>query len=124
MILYLSGPITGHTDYREKFAEAQGRLKGHIILNPAILPTGLRLYENYMQISYSMLMAADGIVMLPGWKKSFGARQELKWAMQHGKEVYFGPDSVQERMIRKRGVGFLTGINNHRRSDDGRQDEN
>ena len=96
MILYLSGPITGKPDYRLKFAEAEKKLRdaGHIVLNPAVLPEGLKQYAHYMQIGYSMLLAADGIVMLPGWKESRGAAQEFRWALEMRKKVFFGPEIV------------------------------
>ena len=108
MILYLSGRITSDPDYKRKFDAAETRLKdeGHIVLNPAVLPKGLKLYANYMQIGYSMLLAADGIVMLPGWKWSRGARLELKWAIERGKKVFFGTENVQEKGDRKQETGW------------------
>ena len=42
MIIYIAGPITGVTDYKEKFDQAEHQLTelGHKVLNPATLPRG------------------------------------------------------------------------------------
>lgn len=97
MILYLSGPISGDPDYQEKFDDAEyslSVLKGHTVLNPAMLPDGLKEYDDYMNIGYAMLDAADGIMMLPGWKKSLGAKSELRAAILGGKKCFYGTKSV------------------------------
>lgn len=99
MILYLSGPITGNPLYGYQFSMSQMNVnvKGHTALNPAHLPKGLKAYDDYMKIGLSMLDAADGIVMLEGWKKSNGARIELRAAIKAGKKIYFGVNSVPQR---------------------------
>lgn len=97
MILYLSGPISGDPNYKAKFDAAESYLstwKGHTVLNPAMLPVGLKKYDDYMAIGYEMLGAADGIVMLTGWKKSPGAKAELRVAIEHGKKCFYGIESV------------------------------
>lgn len=97
MILYLSGPITKDPEYKEKFDAAESYLstwKEHIVLNPAVLPKGLKRYDDYLSIGHEMLKAADGIVMLKGWKESYGARVELKAAVQNGLKVYYGVEAV------------------------------
>lgn len=45
MIGYLSGPITGHKNYRQQFARAAGALKelGYVVINPAELGAALPL---------------------------------------------------------------------------------
>lgn len=97
MILYLSGPISGDPDYKQKFLGAEnylGAWKGHTVLNPAVLPEGLP-YKDYMRIDFAMLYAAEGIVMLRGWKKSQGARKELEFALATGrKKIFYGIESV------------------------------
>ena len=97
MILYLSGPISGVPDYKAKFDAAESYLsnwKNHTVLNPAMLPIGLKEYDDYMTIGYAMLDAADGIVMLAGWKKSQGAKEELRAAIHSGKKCFYGIESV------------------------------
>ena len=90
MILYLSGPITGISDYRTRFNKAQMalRLLNQTVLNPTVLPEGLE-YDDYIKIGLAMLDTADGIIMLPGWKKSKGAKIELRAALKSGKKVFF-----------------------------------
>ena len=53
MIGYLSGPITGHKNYRQQFARAAGTLKemGYAVINPAELGAALPLD----QMSYCLL---------------------------------------------------------------------
>jgi hypothetical protein len=99
MILYLSGRVTSDPDYKRKFdaAETQLKEKGHIVLNPAVMPIGLKEYDDYIRISLAMLCAADGIVMLPGWKKSKGARIELRDALKAGKKIFFGVESITRK---------------------------
>ena len=89
LVAYLSGPITGVADCREKFAEAEHHLSeyGYVVLNPAVLPEGLEA-QDYMQIDFAMIDAADFIVMLPEWRKSRGARLEASYAEYVEKEVY------------------------------------
>lgn len=97
MILYISGPISSDMEqYKTKFDAAESYLstwKGHTVLNPASHPHGLK-YEDYMQIDAEMIKAADGIVMLRGWRSSQGAKRELRMALKHGKKAFYGIESV------------------------------
>lgn len=87
MIGYLSGPITGHKNYRQQFARAAGTLKemGYAVINPAELGAALPLdqmsYEDIMKIDMELLAAADYLVQLPGWEDSKGANRELGFAL-------------------------------------------
>lgn len=87
MIGYLSGPITGHKNYRQQFARAAGTLKemGYAVINPAELGAALPLdqmsYEDIMKIDMELLVAADYLVQLPGWEDSKGANRELGFAL-------------------------------------------
>ena len=93
MIGYLSGPITGHNDYRRQFAKAAAALKemGYVVINPAelcqVLPVGQMDYEAIMQIDLEILAAADYLVQLPGWENSKGANRELGFALGTDKIV-------------------------------------
>lgn len=80
--VYIAGPISGNMEnYREDFAKAQRVLEaeGYIVLNPAVLPQGLRP-EDYMRISLAMLDAADYICLLEDWENSDGAKLEYAYA--------------------------------------------
>ena len=87
MIGYLSGPITGHKNYRPQFARAAGTLKGmgYAVINPAELGAALPLdqmsYEDIMKIDMGLLATADYLVQLPGWEDSKGANRELGFAL-------------------------------------------
>ena len=92
MIVYISGKITGTTDYMERFASAEKLLKarGFKVINPAKrnakLPEGTT-WETYMRESIKMLMKADAIYMLHGWRKSKGATLERLLAYTLGMDI-------------------------------------
>lgn len=89
MLVYISGPITGTSDYLKRFAEAAGELAGagYTVVNPAAvndrLPYGVP-YEMYMDTSIAMLKHCDAICMLRGWAASEGAHREYGYAKAHG----------------------------------------
>lgn len=90
--IYISGPITGTTDYKERFGKVEELLKGkgYEVLNPAVLNEILPVttqYEEYMSMSYCMLDMCDSIYMMPGWEKSMGANRELGYALAKKKRV-------------------------------------
>lgn len=87
--VYIAGPISSNMEnYREEFAKAERVLEaeGYIVLNPAILPQGLRPVD-YMRISMAMLEAADYICLLENWERSDGAKLEYSFAMYTGKWI-------------------------------------
>lgn len=93
MIGYLSGPITGHKNYRRQFAEAAAALKelGYVVINPAELdqafPVECMSYEAIMRIDLELLASADYLVQLPGWERSIGANRDLGFALGTDKIV-------------------------------------
>ena len=93
--IYIAGPVTGRTDYEEKFNAAEGRLRsmGHDVLNP--IKEGLVdgwEYRDYINRGFRLLMEADAIYMLPGWEKSPGARLERMYAEICGLKVINGTE--------------------------------
>lgn len=70
MIGYLSGPITGHKDYRRQFAKAAAALKemGYNVINPAAIddaiPVECMSYEEIMRIDLELLSIADYLEQL------------------------------------------------------------
>ena len=90
MKVYIAGKITGNENYRAEFSDAEKKLRalGHIALNPAVLPEGMK-QEDYMRICLAMLDSADAIALLPSWTSSGGAMIELNLAQYIGKQIMF-----------------------------------
>ena len=87
--IYIAGPRSGLPDCNRPAFHAEAnhqRERGHIPLNPAILPEGLTQAE-YMACCLPMVMLADELVMLPGWRDSQGATAEFHLAMKCGKVI-------------------------------------
>ena len=86
--IYIAGKITGDPLYRRKFEMAAKELKqgGNVVLNPAVLPSGLS-EADYMRITMAMLDSADTVVLLPDYKDSKGALVEYGYALRVGKRV-------------------------------------
>ena len=84
--VYISGAITGTTDYIQRFAKAEEELtkQGFSVINPAKVNAQMpddTTYAEYMQMSFTMLDMCDYIYMLKGWNTSRGANRELGYAM-------------------------------------------
>lgn len=90
MIVYISGPMTGIKDFNHPaFFEAEEQLKkcGHVVINPARNPHGLK-YENYMDISLAQIRACEALCRLPGDEYSKGAICERSYAISLSKKIY------------------------------------
>ena len=92
--VYISGRITGTTDYLERFREAEKTLvaAGYSVINPAefsaALPHDLE-YEEYMQICFTLLDLCESVYMLHGWEKSSGANREYGYALASDMTIMF-----------------------------------
>ena len=92
MRIYISGPITGHDNYWDKFMEAENylRKKGYSVMNPAGLGVVMphdATHEEYMNICMDLIGMCDTIYMLDGWQQSTGANREYGFAMAKGMMV-------------------------------------
>lgn len=88
--------MSGHENFnQDAFNNAAARLtnRGHVVLNPAMLPVGLSEAE-YMDISLAMVRAADGVFLLPGWKASAGATAEYHYAYKLELKTYTDVNDV------------------------------
>lgn len=98
MKVYISGPITGTTEYRERFRVAESLLRaaGHIPMNPVEI---LNMPEDtawadYMKIDLQILDLCDGIYMLNGWQESKGASIEFEKAYESKMLIMFEGGAV------------------------------
>jgi hypothetical protein len=93
--LYISGAITGTTDYKERFERIERMLEkvfdGNII-NPVKICSDIPLaepWESFMKRCISHLVFCDKIYMMNGWEKSRGSREELRIAQMLKLKVGF-----------------------------------
>lgn len=87
--IYISGAITGTTDYIERFNKAENDLisQGYDVVNPARINANLPeicTHKDYMKMSITELSLCDTIYLLKGYEKSVGAMEELKYAVENG----------------------------------------
>lgn len=88
--IYLSGKISGDTNFKEKFAQKAKELtdQGHLVFNPALHPD-MFTWEQFMELDLKALANCDSIYLLDDWKDSRGAKIEYDEALRLGKEVLF-----------------------------------
>ena len=103
-VIYISGPITGVTDYKIIFEMAEEILTklGYIPLSPAHLPKGLT-NEAYMRIDFAMIDSADAVLFLPGHEKSQGAMLELNYCTYTDKPIAFMKDMIDVNDLEEMG---------------------
>lgn len=89
MIIYIAGAMTGKFNYKEKFMEAERKIKelGHIVVNPAYLPEGLL---DYFEINKAMIDQCNGIYVLSGSEYSVGTMKEVAYCRSKGWSVEAG----------------------------------
>jgi Domain of unknown function (DUF4406) len=88
--VYLSGPMTGHSDdNRPAFARVaeRWRARNHTVLSPAELPHDISRSEA-MHVDFLLVLSCQGIVLLDGWQGSRGALAELVVAVECGLGVF------------------------------------
>lgn len=95
MRIYISGRITGVSNYEEKFAAAEREIKNGIDPNAIIFnPTKLKLegepsWSDYMKCDICLLVDCDTIFMMKGWRRSKGARLEHHIAKKLGFTIIY-----------------------------------
>ena len=88
--IYISGPITGVENWQETFLTAEKELCEmpgiFFVINPIYIAERVEKtlkmpdYTDYMREDIKALSECDCICMLPGWKRSKGARMEYRIA--------------------------------------------
>ncbi len=88
MKIYIAGKISGDPAYQDKFERAaeQLRAEGHVVLSPALLPSGLE-NEEYMTICVTMMSIADEVAFLPDYINSGGALIEYSLCAYGNKPI-------------------------------------
>ena len=108
MKIYISGKITGTSDYMDRFAKAEKALltKGWEVVNPAKedLPQNLP-WEEYMKHDVRLLAGCDAIYMLDGWRQSRGACLERELALNLKLKVLYGDCNTIEQMEKIKEIG-------------------
>ena len=82
-VIYISGKITGTSDYADRFSAAEDRLiaEGYEVLNPVRAGEQLEhclepekpTWVQYMKYDIAVMLKADCIYMMHGWEQSKGA---------------------------------------------------
>lgn len=103
-LIYIAGPYRAKTIHGvyQNVALARSAAEGLVIhgfyplvphLNTAFMD-GLNSDEFFLAGSLEMMLTADGVLMLPGWEKSEGAKAEYAAAMAEGIPVYLSVADV------------------------------
>ena len=92
MRAYISGKITGNSNYYMEFEEGKKHVNelGYEAINPAklenIMPADAT-HDDYMSVCLPLLSLADAIYMIPGWETSKGSCIEYGYAIAKGLTV-------------------------------------
>ena len=88
--VYISGPMSGLPDFNYPAFDAKSDelCDRYWVRNPAwILGGDSWTWQHWMRAALKMQMDADVVHMLPGWRKSRGARIERRLALILGQRV-------------------------------------
>lgn len=95
-VIYIAGPITGVERYWEAFEKAEDELiaLGYIPISPSRLPVGMTDAQ-YARINFATIDIADGVLFLPGWDESKGARMEHNYCRYMNKPMFARADLIK-----------------------------
>lgn len=99
-MIYISGKITGDSNFREKFNQAKDLIMqqhpNEDIINPAdiTLPECCG-WQDYMDVCLMLMNKADTIYLLNDWRDSKGACLEYGYAKGRDMIILFNEDGVR-----------------------------
>lgn len=103
-IIFLSGPITGTSDYTSRFAMKEYELHkaGEWVINPAkvcaqIQPHEMFDHDAYLDVTLSLLKNCTTLYLMEGWEDSEGCQAELRYALMHGLTIEF--ENMDDAML-------------------------
>jgi len=87
--IYICGKVTGDPDYKKKFLKEENRLfsLGYEPVNPAVIVPSNKDWSSAMKTVLRAMLLCDGVSLLPDWKKSKGAKIEVRLARELSIEV-------------------------------------
>lgn len=116
---YLAGPMTGYPEYNSdafKAAASALREKGYGVVSPHELDAEEDLtftsWGEFLARDLQEVLKADGVVVLPNWEASKGARLEVDTALRLGKPVLRFPSLeplTKEETILEEAQRLVTG---------------
>lgn len=93
MLIYISGPVSGISNYKENFLKVKKLLESKgfktlSILDVPCLGDGCFTWSDCMKVAITLLEKCDKIYLMDGWQQSSGARIEKIWAERTNKGIY------------------------------------
>ena len=87
--IYICGKVSGDPDYYKKFLKEENRFfsLGYEPVNPAAFISRKEEWSKAMRTAIRAMLLCDGVSLLPDWKKSKGAKIEVRLARELGMDV-------------------------------------
>ncbi len=83
-VVYISYPMTGIENFNREYGtimeETLIKAGARVVLNPSILPDGLKRYDDYLHIDFAMIDVSDCLIVGEGWVDSNGCNKEYHHA--------------------------------------------
>jgi len=109
-VLYLGGPVTGTSDYVQRFRYMYNfikrRTRYEVLRSAGLLPANLS-WEASLHISKAMVDICDAVVFMFGFRDSRGCRVEFLHARAIGKSCYEIRVVDDEGSPEGRGIKFV-----------------